>query len=417
MDQSMTARITAGRGLQLLVDDLSRYLQRSVVVNDRAVRLIYASPHYGDEDQARIQAVLYGDGGSELAGWIRAQGIDEWREPHILPANADFGMQARFCVPLLVSGWTLGHMMIIDVDQSLTSDERELIVRVGNEAAAQLHVDRLASDPEHLKQQQMIRALIDENELIRQEALTHYRNETNAVGASYVAVFMIELTRFSSAPTSLEVALDFALEALDRACNRRSLHLVEGSRAVIIQPSSIETQRTELQRIADGVIVELRRSVGQQCRIDVGIGTHEGGLDSAWLANRRAETALHAVQLRQDSEGGVTTHWTDLGIDSLLLRLPDADRTWDSVPGPVRALYGRDRNGTLIHTLSVFLDHGGSIAETARALHLHRTSLYYRLDQIRKVTRLDLDDGRKRLELHVGLRLLHIVILTRSSDI
>ncbi|MFF1880121.1 helix-turn-helix domain-containing protein [Pseudarthrobacter sp. NPDC058196] len=64
----------------------------------------------------------------------------------------------------------------------------------------------------------------------------------------------------------------------------------------------------------------------------------------------------------------------------------------------------------------VYMDHGGSVAHTANAMHLHRTTPQYRIDQIRKATGLDLDDGRNRLELHIGLHLLRLVLLSSISD-
>lgn len=189
----MTSKMAAGKELQQLVDQLSRHLQRSVVVNDQAVRLIYASPHYGDEDQARIRAVLYGDGGTELAGSILAQGINQWREPRLLQANPDLGMVSRFCVPLIGSGWLLGHMMVIDADQSLTSQERERIELAGAEIAAQLYADRLGTDPDHLERQRKTQALLSEHEPTRRDAQGFFAKEASLANAQHVVVTMVRV--------------------------------------------------------------------------------------------------------------------------------------------------------------------------------------------------------------------------------
>ncbi len=44
--------------LQELVDALAERLKRSVAVDDRAIRLLVASRHFGDEDPVRVQSVL-----------------------------------------------------------------------------------------------------------------------------------------------------------------------------------------------------------------------------------------------------------------------------------------------------------------------------------------------------------------------
>ncbi|GII95168.1 hypothetical protein Ssi02_53990 [Sinosporangium siamense] len=41
-----------------MVDSLANRLQRSVAIDDRQIRLIVASKHFGDEDPVRIKSVL-----------------------------------------------------------------------------------------------------------------------------------------------------------------------------------------------------------------------------------------------------------------------------------------------------------------------------------------------------------------------
>jgi DNA-binding PucR family transcriptional regulator len=97
--------------------------------------------------------------------------------------------------------------------------------------------------------------------------------------------------------------------------------------------------------------------------------------------------------------------WSELGELAVLAQLPDDALPTAAVTGPLRALAEHDGGARLRETLRCFLDNGGSVPRTAAALHLHRTSLYYRLGQIRDITGVDLDDGRARLLLHLGLRL------------
>ena len=73
------------------------------------------------------------------------------------------------------------------------------------------------------------------------------------------------------------------------------------------------------------------------------------------------------------------------------------------LPDELERLLRVDADGRLVDTLRVFLDRAGNIPAAADELHVHRTTLYYRLDRIRALAGLDLDDGRVRLALHVGL--------------
>jgi len=135
----------------------------------------------------------------------------------------------------------------------------------------------------------------------------------------------------------------------------------------------------------------------------VGVGGHVSGLRDAWISGRQALLAA-AVARRLGRSDGVGI-WDELGEFAVLVQLPDDAVPAQSVAGPLRALAAHDSGARLRATLRCFLDHAGSVPRTAAALHLHRTSLYYRLGQIRDITGLDLDDGRNRFLLDLGLRL------------
>ena len=69
--------------IQAAVDTLAEHLHRSVVINDAAVHLQYASAHYGDEDAVRIRAILQREADSKVIGHVLAQGVSTWKQPGI----------------------------------------------------------------------------------------------------------------------------------------------------------------------------------------------------------------------------------------------------------------------------------------------------------------------------------------------
>ena len=96
--------------------------------------------------------------------------------------------------------------------------------------------------------------------------------------------------------------------------------------------------------------------------------------------------------------------------------LTSLDALLAGIPTDVRAAFSANTLGplsdgstsshrVLLETLEAFLAHNCSWTRTAEALHLHRTSLYYRLNQVTEVTGVDLDDGGVRFRLQLALRL------------
>ncbi|MYX19916.1 CdaR family transcriptional regulator, partial [Streptomyces sp. SID8380] len=82
---------------------------------------------------------------------------------------------------------------------------------------------------------------------------------------------------------------------------------------------------------------------------------------------------------------------------------PDLAAFVDRALGPLLR-HDRTARPPLLPTLETFLDHAGRKAETARALHLNRQTLYNRLARIGELLGTDLDDPHTVLSLSLALR-------------
>ena len=65
--------------------------------------------------------------------------------------------------------------------------------------------------------------------------------------------------------------------------------------------------------------------------------------------------------------------------------------------------YDRERRSDLVRTLRAYFASGANASEAADRMFLHRNSMLYRLERIRKVTGLDLKDPGVALALQLGL--------------
>jgi DNA-binding PucR family transcriptional regulator len=65
--------------------------------------------------------------------------------------------------------------------------------------------------------------------------------------------------------------------------------------------------------------------------------------------------------------------------------------------------HDRERRSDLVRTLRAYFAAGGNASEAADRMFLHRNSLLYRLERIRKLTGLDLRDPGVALALQLGL--------------
>ena len=118
------------------------------------------------------------------------------------------------------------------------------------------------------------------------------------------------------------------------------------------------------------------------------------------LAARRASLTRQALRA-----GAVLPRpaWDALGSWRLIVAAPPDLAVADIHPGA--DVLARQARPDLMITARTVLDHGGDIARAAERLHIHRTTLYYRIERIEALTGVNLKTSPQRDDLHMALRL------------
>ncbi|WP_264047596.1 PucR family transcriptional regulator [Mycolicibacterium rhodesiae] len=136
----------------------------------------------------------------------------------------------------------------------------------------------------------------------------------------------------------------------------------------------------------------------------IGIGSRCDVPDELPRSYTEALRALN-IRLRSANPEGVEA-FDELGF----YRLIDAAHDGGSVEAFVREWlgslidYDESRNSELVQTLSDYLECGGNYDESAAALHIHRSTLRYRLARIAELTGHDLHNVDTRFNLHAATR-------------
>ncbi|WP_372813010.1 helix-turn-helix domain-containing protein [Paenibacillus sp.] len=77
--------------------------------------------------------------------------------------------------------------------------------------------------------------------------------------------------------------------------------------------------------------------------------------------------------------------------------------------------YGNGKNRDLFNTLRVYLQTNGNIKDSSDRLFIHRSSFKYRLEKIREILQVDIDDAEQRFNIMLAYK-LYDLHLTESSD-
>ncbi|WP_393062359.1 PucR family transcriptional regulator [Streptomyces sp. LN549] len=405
----MTERLQRARvgsdALQKLVEELAERLQRSVVLDDPLVRFICSSRHFEDADPVRIRSLLQGLADSEIIRYVLDQGVAQWAKPGYIEGRDDLGLLPRYCVPLRERGHLLGLLMVVSADRNLTVDETAAIARSAQGIAAQMYSEHVAEQAEESGAQELPWALLDTSPTARRAAQQQILDTGVLPNAPHAVVSVVQVARSHEPPGQVEIALRAALERFRRTRWAHGAVAVTTDSAVLLQLSKQPPDPQELKEQSRRIVEALDTFLDAAAAPVLGIGGRQTGVAEAWVSYEQALVAARAARRMPHFER--VGEWEELGEFAVLLQLPDHALNASLLPKPLRALLAAagGQGHRLEETLQSFLEHAGSVPRTAEALHIHRTSLYYRLRQIQEITGLDLDSGADRLVLHLGLRI------------
>ena len=154
----------------------------------------------------------------------------------------------------------------------------------------------------------------------------------------------------------------------------------------------------ELEQVAEGIEKTLR--LDGESRVFVGIGTMSEHLRDLAHSFKEAQIAIEVGKVF-DTERYVI-NYESLGIGRLIYQLPTTlcEMFLQEVfkKNPIDAL-----DPETLFTIYKFFENNLNVSETARKLFVHRNTLVYRLEKIKKLTGLDLREFDDAITFKVAL--------------
>jgi PucR family transcriptional regulator, purine catabolism regulatory protein len=177
-----------------------------------------------------------------------------------------------------------------------------------------------------------------------------------------------------------------------------------GGQTLVIVAISDPGRRAETaEAVVDTLRAAVDRHVGPADLLVVAAGAAVAGWDELPVALREA------MRTAETAGAAPPRRWHDAtapDLERLLWSLRDDDRMDGFIErrlGPVLD-HDRRRAAKLMPTLEALCDHGWQKAETARAMHLNRQSLYARIRRLEDLLGTDLDDPEQRLGIELAVR-------------
>ena len=160
---------------------------------------------------------------------------------------------------------------------------------------------------------------------------------------------------------------------------------INESDIVVVKSIQADTAREEIHEIAAGIEKALMEQLG--IRTVIGISTEARHLRE--LADRYKEAQV-AIDVGRVFESDKTIiHYESLGLGRIIYQLPTTlcEMFLNEVfkKNPIETL-----DEDTLETINRFFENNLNVSETSRKLYVHRNTLVYRLEKIKKITGLDL---------------------------
>ncbi len=406
IQQRLTQLVLEGGDLAALAKTLASLVQQSVSIEDENFQA-YANHNIAPVDEARRYTQQYGHTDPRLVQALEERGIlPEIRRtlrPVSIVQMPDVGLEMeRILAPIVVNSEIYGYVWIIADDRPLGELERMAIESGATIAALLLLREEAVQREEAIQRGDLLAALMqshaatdNQSEVLLDRALRY--------GIDLRQPYRLLCVYRGTHPT------DQPTHKLSRLYQRTTIQIEQEGWSAVAGIFSgqllllVQDSRAMSEIAADLLRTLQTEAASQTTRIGIS-GSHRGVKGVAQAYSESRDALQIAERLRFSHR---VTSFDDLGYLHTLFRAgPDALSTSRYAPG-LRQLLD-EQQADLFHTLEVYLDCGGNGMAASEQLHIHRSSLIYRLGRIMQICDVRLDDPQTRTNLQVALKLLRL---------
>jgi purine catabolism regulator len=410
-----TELVLDGKGVTEICRTLADLLESAVVIEDASFHLLAHAGGSGDphrketiQRQGTPQRVLFDP---QIQRMLRE--IEAKRGPVKVPAFPHVGMsRERLIAPILSANQVLGYISVLDHPPH----NEELAFMAIEQAALVLALaiakERELSEVEGRVRGEFLEDLLHGTYGDEAAAQRRARHLGYPLHGSHI-VMLVDIDDFKGYARARQISED-AIQALKREFLRRVTGvvragypraLVQGRSDSVVSLLPVGTEPGDYQAKGHALGLQVRQVIADwKAGFTVSVGFSGPAEAPAGIATAQREVISVMDSLARFKRWGQVVAVPELGLTGLLAAVTD-ERLVDYSRRHLGPLVEHDiaRKGSLVPTLRAYLETGEQ-QEAAQRLRVHPNTLRYRLDRIREISGVDLEDPETRLNLAVALR-------------
>lgn len=387
---------TENRGLEALSEVIAAMVGKTVVVQDKRLHPLATA---GALTESRlwpdIEDALYDTNPLPALFRDRVEVAQASPDPVAIPLP-NLGMQ-RLVAPIVAGKMGRGFLSLV-FPRDEPYDALDLLITRHGAAVCALEMAKEKAIREAQKRvqgnvlEQFLGGIINESEALLRLTRLGYQPDQR-----YTTLYISGVRE--NTPTARQI------EAL---CNEQAGALGFGAlvqpygSAVIVFCEGDENTARDLALAVQGRVEE-RYDAAVAC----GLGQCAGDL-RAWRESFEQARAAHRTALQWRLSAPLA--FNEMGVYrllSLLVGSAELSRFYRETLGELAS--ATPQNAEFIATLEAFFEEHGNLTRTAKRLHVHRNTLLYRMDRIKEISGLDMDNPETRLAVHLALRIRRIL--------
>jgi len=209
------------------------------------------------------------------------------------------------------------------------------------------------------------------------------------------------------------------IERISRAYKGRVHFAQKSDRLIILFGQSKDLSEDRVKEAVmkfSGEILHSAELEGLKALVSVGIGRQYKLLDLLYKSKSEANRALANHHLC--GEKGRPIHYDALGIYKLLSfeeLEPELKSFFREMLEPL-ARYDREKDTNLLETLKLYFECGSNLKRVSEEMYTHYNTIIYRMQRIREISGLELEDPSTRLNVQIALKIMDLIQTDLGSE-
>ncbi|HEX2922683.1 MAG TPA: GAF domain-containing protein [Chloroflexota bacterium] len=432
IQDNLVRMVLDGQSLQSIAAALGRLVANPVAIHDRFANLIaYFEPadnvRLGPEYHHAIAAgnPLQLERDEASARPMLAHLGQERRPVRVSPAPSLGTTTPLVVAPIVVGQETVGSLYVVESNRSLDELDFAVVDRAAIAIALHMMKEEAATEAQYPLRSDLVRELLGGNGssevLLRRAAVLGIDLRIPRV----VLLLGIDETTQQGIREQADVETVARHSQLLDAVERASRKSMEGTLIAEMDDEIVILSPIRVPGKADGTVV-LRELASQlhdavqlwlpDTSVSIGIGSCCHSMDDYPRSYEQARSALNVA--RASRQRNHIQDYSEFGILGLLVESRNRNQLDFLVNDALGDLleYDRRHSSDLTRTLEAYLANDCHLERTSADLSIHISTLRYRLHRIEQITKAELRNGDKRLNLQLALKVLRMLDTVKEAN-